>query len=106
MDFFEVTKYIIAGGFVTTLVTEIAKSPYLAWIHAEKYPRFTAAAVSLGATIWAYINQGLTWTVFWSNWVTSVEIFAGVLLVATLTYTQVLKGSGVQTRLKTLDPKA
>lgn len=81
---------VLVSGLATTLATEALKSPLIP-VPATKYPRITAAVVSLGASVVALLQSGFDFNSMATDWPSLVALFTGVLLIASVTYNQVIK---------------
>lgn len=82
---------IILSGVAVAIATELSKKKALSFIPAEKYPRLTAAVYSLIAAIICLYNNAVNFVV--DSWVGWLVIAIGTLLVAALTFNQIIKGS-------------
>lgn len=89
MDIIELIKSVILGGGATVIATQLLKQEWVP-IPFEKYPRLTAAAISLiSAGVAVYQANG---TIFNQegviNWLT---IGLGIMVVAVVVYTNIMK---------------
>lgn len=85
----EIVQSVLAGGIATTYATQILKNRYVP-IPVTSHPRITAAAVSLVASVIAVTQAGVDLTNL-GDWVGAVSVFAGILLVASNAYHQIVK---------------
>lgn len=87
MDIQTLVTASLAGGVTTTLATEILKSKYIP-VQAQKYPRTTAAIIAAGVSGYVVYQQSHALLSDWHNW---VMLGIATLLVASITYTHVVK---------------
>lgn len=90
---FEVFVSILAGGVATTLAVQLLKSKLIPFVPAEKYPRITAAVVSVVASVAALVQSGVSWAFVTSTPQVIVAVVGGTLLVAASVYNNVIKSS-------------
>ena len=89
MEVVSIIQAVLIGGSATALATEILKSPFIAFIKAESYPRITAVILSVVASVLIILHQNIAFaTLSVENW---VALVVGTLLVAVATYHGVLK---------------
>lgn len=91
MNTVEILQSVLVGGAATSIATQILKSSYVP-VPATEHPRITAAVVALVASVIAVASAGVNYDRF-ADWTSVVAVFAGVLLVATNTYNQLIKQS-------------
>lgn len=89
MSTVEILQSVLVGGAATSIATQILKSSFVP-VPATDHPRITAAVVSLVASVVAVASAGINYASF-ADLTSVVAIFAGVLLVASNVYTQLLK---------------
>ena len=91
MDLTYLTQAVALSGLAVTLVTEILKSKYIP-VPAQKYKRFTALVLSIGASGYVTYQYGQQTfvTVTWQTW--GILAFL-TLLVSAITYNQIVKTS-------------
>ncbi len=89
MSTVEILQSVLVGGAATSIATQILKSSYVP-VPATDHPRITAAVVALVASVIAVASAGVNYASF-ADLTSVVAIFAGVLLVATNTYNQLIK---------------
>lgn len=89
MDIIELVKSIILGGGATVIATQILKQNWVP-VPFEKYPRLTAAIVSLiSAGVAVYQTDG---TIFNQTGVVNwLSIGVGVMVVAVVVYANIFK---------------
>ncbi len=85
---------IILSGIAVTIATEISKLKVLSFIPAEKYPRLTAAIYSLIAAGVCLYNSSVNFVI--DSWVGYVALALGTLLVAAVTFNNLVKGSALE----------
>lgn len=85
MNGFTLLTGILVGGTATTLAVQLLKSKIIP-VAFEKHPRWTAAAVSVIATVISMAQAGITVENIGTDWLTWIAMGAGTLLVATSTY--------------------
>lgn len=88
MDLQTFIQSAVVGGGATSLATELLKSKYIP-VQAQKYPRITAAIVSVVASgIFIWHTQAHPPTSDWKLW---VALAAATLITAADTYNHILK---------------
>lgn len=88
---YDVMKYVVLSGVATTVATQILKHPSIP-VPAKRYPVQTAAVVSLlasGFAFWQRCNEVSCSLLSWTDYVFAA---VGTLIVATLTYNNVIQG--------------
>jgi len=85
----EIIQSVLLGGTATTLATQILKSPFIP-VPATKHPRITAAVVSVIASAIVVSQAGVDVSNL-GDVASVTAIFAGVLLVASTTYNQLIR---------------
>lgn len=90
--FYEIFGAIIVSGVATSVAVEILKSKYIP-VQFQKYPRLTALVVALVASVVAVYNSPVK-TIIVDTPIEWVGLVAGVLIVASVTYNNIFKGSG------------
>lgn len=90
--FYEIFGAIIVSGVGTSIAVEILKSKYIP-VQFQKYPRLTATVAALIASIIAVYNSPIQ-TISIDTPIEWVGVVAGVLIVASITYNNIFKGSG------------
>lgn len=85
---------VILSGVAVTIATELSKLKFLSLIPAEKYPRLTAAVYSVIAAIVCLYNNAVNFVV--DSWIGWLVIVIGTLLVAAITFNQIVKGSALE----------
>lgn len=89
MDLVTLIQSVLVGGSATTVATEVLKSPFIAFIKAESYPRTTAVILSVLASVLIILQQNIAFaTLSVVNW---ISLAVGTLLVAVATYHGVVK---------------
>jgi len=87
---YNVIQTILLSGVAVSVATQILKSKYIP-VAFQKYPRTTAAVASLIASCWVvYEKLG---SIDLSDWTRVVPLAISTLLVAAVTYNQILKPS-------------
>lgn len=85
---------IILSGVAVTIATEISKLKFLSFIPAEKYPRATAFVYSLIASGVALFNASVNFVI--DSWVGWLAMAIGTLIVAVITFNNLVKGSALE----------
>lgn len=85
---------ILLSGVAVTIATELSKKRILWFIPAEKYPRLTAGVYSLIAAGVSLYNSSVSFVV--DNWVGYIALVIGTLLVASITFNNLVKGSAAE----------
>lgn len=85
---------ILLSGVAVTIATELSKKRALFFLPAEKYPRLTAVVYSLIAAGVSLYNSSVNFVV--DSWIGWLAMAIGTLLVASLTFNQLVKGSALE----------
>jgi len=80
---------ILIGGTATSALTELLKLPFIP-VAAQKYPRTTAAILSIISAVVSMLLQGISFDA--SNLPTLAVNAGGAFLISALTYNQALRG--------------
>lgn len=86
MDVIKIFETIIAGGFATTIATNILNSNLIP-IPFQRNKRLTAFGVSVIATLVALYQQGIR--DFSADWTCNLAILLGVFITSAVTYNNI-----------------
>lgn len=89
--FVEFFKAILLSGVATTMAVEVLKSKYIP-IAFQNYKRLTTIGVSVAASVFAVFSHDPS-TLGVDSWPDVAAIFSGTLLIAVVTYNNLLKSS-------------
>lgn len=102
MSVIDLLQTILISGVATTVATELLKSKYIP-VQFSKFPRITALVISIGATVFVAWQQcanlatgcqGILASPI--DWIAAV---LGTMLVATLTYNNIVNVKESDTKL-------